>query len=57
MDLGLKGKVVLLSALAMAGFILGCGENSVTGVDQRDVQVEATQNGDTPTDNGKDGWW
>jgi hypothetical protein len=52
-----KRLVASLSILALASFLWGCGENSITGVDEREVPLETSQNDDTPVDDGTDKWW
>ena len=46
-----------LSALSIAAFLWGCGQNTITGVDARaDVPLTPAEE-DPPGDGGTDGWW
>lgn len=55
--------VTLLSVLAVASFLWGCGQTAPTGVDYREASLTtATADNPPPADNGgttddNNGWW
>ena len=49
--------VAALSTLAIASMFWGCGQDTITGVDQREAPLQTAENDGTPTDGGTDGWW
>ena len=49
--------VALLSTLAIASMFWGCGQDTITGVDQREAPLQTAEDGGPPADGSTDGWW